>query len=788
MKASLFATAEDNRPVEWSEEGGWESFSGALLEDPQPHPDPFGTMTEKAWKAAKTHLRAWSPATFRSGGKRCSADVTYVHAFVVDLDDVPTVTLGAVLTRFEEYEYLCHTSPGIVRCRPSETRVRVILPLASPVSGKDWPRVWSSLADRFGLSDLDCFDKTCKGSAWIYFAPCEGVQAFRNRGIYLEATARESITPRDLKAIGQALSKRKDPEAQRIGRALRAAAAGEMYADHPHRDQTMREITWWLARERPLADPGSVVRALIPSMTAPGHLPDDPDEARVLALFIGALEKIDQPIAALLDTKRMVEAWAPIERATPYTDEELAALDVDEHEWILMHQKAIYLRGPHGYRGPFGITDGGVAALTHLSPAPIILHATSQNGNTRVRTIVELCEDYGRAITTSCVDLTAQKPRYDRSEDCYYEAPCPLRHYEPEFHPEIAEWLEIMAGTRESLVAIMTWLHYLTQLDKPCAALYLTGAPDTGKSLLASELAKLWTSKGPTELGVALDDKYNEGLLGCPLVFGDEFVPKGKADEIKRFIAERDRPIKRKYIPVGRMLGCARLIVAANNLRFADTYGDMTEEDIQAHLDRFCGIDVRPETREWLQRQNIQKWVDTNAIPKFAMWARHEYRAQPSGRFLVRGPRHGKLQVALATRTGVRALLCEWLHRFVMSPKSGLAGARGNLMIDGQGARSRGRILAKPAGVRDCWEIYNTRDPVPRLGQINHAIGALASQHRVMIGSTKMIEIDLDTLGAWCEDTGACTKEELQEELDKVANGLHSARTGGKSTAAELSN
>lgn len=771
MKASLFPHAESSQPLEWADPDGWEAFQEALLAAPQTHPDPLGKLSEADWRRAKVALRAWSPATFRPGGKRCNEDVVQIHAFVVDLDDVPTTELGGLLARFDAFEYLCHTSPGQARCKAGQARVRLILPLASPVAGRDWSRTWPALIDRFGLTGLDYVDGTCKGAAWIYFAPCEGVESFRNRGLYLEASARETITPRDLKAIGNNLTKRKDPDVQRIGRALRLAADGEMYAPDPHRDSTMRDMTWWIARERPLTDPDSLVRALTPSMTAPGAMPDDPDAERVLALFVGALEKHDQPAAPMLDAKRMAEAWAPVERATPYSDEEIAALDVDDHEWILVHQKAVYLRGPHGYRGPYGFADGQVAALTYLSPAPVILHAVSQNGNTRVRNIIELCEDYGRAISASCVDLTAKSPRYDRTEDCYYEAPCPTRTFEPAYNEEIAKWLEVMCGTPEALQALIAWLYYLLELDKPCAALYLTGAADTGKSLLASELAKFWTSKGPTELATALDD-FNDALMACPFVFGDEFVPKGKADEIKRLIAERDRPCKRKFVPVGRMIGCVRIMVAANNMRFADTYGDLTGDDIQAHLDRICGIDVRPEAREYLRSVNVQRWVDTDAIPKFVAWIRQNAKVQPSGRFLVRGPRQGKLQVALATRTGVRALLCEWLHRFVADPRKGLATARGLLLIDNQGEGSRGRILVKPAGVRECWELYNQRDEVPRLGQINHAIGALAKLGRAEASGVRMIEIDLDTLGAWCEDSGACTRDELQKELDTIAETL----------------
>lgn len=753
MKASLFASARDHDPTPW--EGDWAAFCRELVADPLPaHPDPAAGLSEADWKAAKALLPAWSPACYREGARRSNRNVAAVSAFVVDLDDVPAAELPDVLERFQDHAYLAHTTPSAHRAPAGLVRLRLILPLITAVVGADWPKVWRALAERFELPGEPWFDDSCSDAARLYFLPVEGVRWFTHDGAFLEATAREPITRRDLTEIGQALSRRKGEDDKALGRAFRSLAIGEMYAQHPHRDETMKRVTWHLACKRPNLDPDSIVSVFAASMAAPGALPDDPDAERVKRLYLDAIEKVELPRVVAADPKRLREAWYPVDRETPYDDEEIAGWD--EHEWLLMFGKSVYLRAPHGYVGPYGFEDGKTAALTYLSPAPIDLHKPTQSGF-RQKTITELAEHYGRAIGKVAVDLNAQAPRYDKDRDTFYEAPCPLRGvYEPVYHPEVHEWLRVLAGAEWPKLA--AWLYWLTMLDRPCAALYLCGAADTGKSLLATELAKLWSANGVTTLETAIDT-FNDAILTCPLVFGDEFVPKDKGDEIKRFVSERDRPCKRKFLPVARMIGSTRLILAANNLRFADLYGDLTDDDISAFLDRFVGIDVEPAAADVLRRYDVGRWVEMGAIPRFALWVREHVPFEPEGRFLVRGSRETKLRRALATRTGTRALICEWLAAFVANPKRGLTAAQGGIVIDD------GQILLTAPAIRDIWTTYSD-EPRPRIGHINHAVGALTTCARAVINDRRYRIVDLELFGAWCEEQDLFSRAELKKILD----------------------
>jgi hypothetical protein len=758
VRASLFNHARDNtpQPLEFA---SWEAFLDQIFDPPfAPHPDPSGALSEEAWAEAKRRLPAWSPASYPSGAKRGKHHVGSVSSFVIDLDDIPTSELAGILDRFSSFEYVIHTSPGAVRCRPGETRLRVIFPLANAVVGSDWDVAWSTLVDALELRGEPWFDSSTCDAGRVYFLPCEGFSWSRNRGAFLDPSPREKLTRKDLVAVANNLKRRKDEKIKGVGRALAAIADGEMYAEHPHRDETMRLVTWHLAIERPSLDVDSVVSLMLPSMTAPGALKDDPDEDRVRRLLTDALEKTDRPGSPVkLNPKRLREAWWPIDRDTPLDFDEIA--EVDDHEWVLVYGKSCYLRGPRGYVGPFGWPDGATAALTHLSPAPVPLYKFSANGTVRQKSIPELAETHGRAISGVAVDLNAQVPRFDRDTCVYYEAPCPLREFEPSYDAEVAEWLRLFAG--RELERLTRWLFWLTKLDRPSAALFLCGPADTGKSLLATELARLWTSNGVTTLETAIDT-FNDSILQCPLVFGDEFVPRDRGDEIKRFVSERDRPIKRKFLPVGRMIGSTRLILAANNLKFADLYGDLTEDDIQAFLDRFVGIDLGYEAIDYLRSVDVGRWVREARIPRFALWVRDNLSFEPQGRFLVRGSEHTKLRTALATRTGTKAIVCEWIAGLISAPRPGLMKADGKIVF------AEGKLLLRAPGVRDAWACYSDL-PCPRIGLLNQALGAVTHLSRARFAEARFQELNLEVFGSWAEEQNLFSRDELKKKLDEAS-------------------
>jgi hypothetical protein len=125
-----------------------------------------------------------------------------------------------------------------------------------------------------------------------------------------------------------------------------------------------------------------------------------------------------------------------------------------------------------------------------------------------------------------------------------------------------------------------------TFLNEPCAVLYLEGAKGVGKTMLAAGLSRLWTLNGATDLEQALA-AFNGSLCHCPLVFGDEHVPtdsrgRMRTAEIREFVQAHMRVLKRKFMHPQPMMGCVRVILAANNKNLIHTTESLTQHDVQA--------------------------------------------------------------------------------------------------------------------------------------------------------------------------------------------------------------
>jgi hypothetical protein len=103
--------------------------------------------------------RLWSPVTYRPGTTRGKANVDWVHMLVLDIDhgDLPLDLLSGL-------EWFGHTTFSHT---PDAPRWRVVLPLAAPVSGADWPEFWLRANAHFG----GCIDPQTKDSSRIFYLP-----------------------------------------------------------------------------------------------------------------------------------------------------------------------------------------------------------------------------------------------------------------------------------------------------------------------------------------------------------------------------------------------------------------------------------------------------------------------------------------------------------------------------------------------------------------------------------------------------------------------------------------
>ena len=109
----------------------------------------------------KRALPAWCPARFRVGGLRRSADAMSLSCMVLDLDDGEQAEV--VTKPWEGWCWLLHSTWSHT---PESPRLRLVLPLAMPVSAERWPVAWTWAASRTPGADT-----VCRDPARLYFRP-----------------------------------------------------------------------------------------------------------------------------------------------------------------------------------------------------------------------------------------------------------------------------------------------------------------------------------------------------------------------------------------------------------------------------------------------------------------------------------------------------------------------------------------------------------------------------------------------------------------------------------------
>lgn len=110
----------------------------------------------------KQAVPLWSPTKYTPGAKRNAASVLEVSALVLDYDGTDDLTNAAV--RWMDWPFVAHTtwSHGT---KPGH-RFRIVLPLARPVPGHAWGRVFAWARERDPY-----IDKSCKDPSRMWLLP-----------------------------------------------------------------------------------------------------------------------------------------------------------------------------------------------------------------------------------------------------------------------------------------------------------------------------------------------------------------------------------------------------------------------------------------------------------------------------------------------------------------------------------------------------------------------------------------------------------------------------------------
>lgn len=758
MKASFYKAGgfeAKSHPLPW--EGSFEEFCQNLAH--KEHPGP------------REIVPAFSPVEFIPHTRRALSNVIAVHAVVADLDDIPLQDLPNILDRIETLDSLLYTTWSY---KPGPTlRARIVVNLSRPVPADSWPAYWPVAMAALGCPTTA--DKQCKDASRFYFGPFIPIGSIhpaqlRFRGQPLTPpdvipistpVPIQTISRNQLRDLSTSWQRSKNPTRKSLGQALAAVAQGEPFAEPGERDDTLFRLSRELVKawEGAPLDTKALAALFGPSLQVMAW-PEATLEF-VQAKFDRAYR--DAPLAQAQNIQ-IKEAWGT-SRATPYTPEELAEFGPMQKRWVIQKDKSYYVHGPRGYRGPYTASDAFSGMSRDLAPAVtagVSLSRINATGDLVPMSLTEVVNKYGAVAHRVIVDLSAPKPYYDPTVnetkvETFVEAPTPLRLLPPQYDLEIHHWLQTMAGPK--YVELCKWLSFVPDVNLPLPALVLTGPPGAGKTLFAHALSALW-GRPPCTLDQALST-FNDGLLQSPIVFGDERLPKdakghSKTEDLREFIGNRNRALKRKFLPDAIILGCPRVIIAANNPEILGFNQDLTADDMAAISERFLHIKVHANTRAVLETIPEPSTIATqDRLAKHALWLWINSTHKPEGRFSVVSDSAEMLRT-MTVSGGLRAMVCQWLVAYLLNPKafpSKLIMVRNGELLVNVG------IFATP----NVW-LGITQDP-PKISLVSRALTTICKPTRPKVEGYNYRVIDTANLVAWAEATDMVSREAILTAL-----------------------
>jgi hypothetical protein len=423
--------------------------------------------------------------------------------------------------------------------------------------------------------------------------------------------------------------------------------------------------------------------------------------------------------------------------------------------WILQKDDSYYILSDVGNGEPrYSSALRRIALRTaipqYLSRAPLQWTRAGNKGKTVPCTTEELLDAHCTVAEHLSASLLLQSSYFDAETRTYHEAVCPLRKITPIEHPDVHMWLEALGGTDAS--KLLDWVATVTALDHRTCALYLSGPPGTGKSLLATGLARLWTEGSPTALSRILDN-FNADLTRCPLILADEALPsdhRGKQTSatLREILGNETRTLSRKFQPNSDLRGNIRLILAANNEAMLAFNEDMTPEDIDALSQRVMHIDTS-SSAGWLAARGpnfVEGWVTSDIIAQHALYLRDTRVVPLQGRWLVQGS-VGKVHHNIATRGTIQGMVAEWLVRHLDQPSSSIPSTA-PVQIGG------GNYLINATVLVWYWEQYIRHERPPSTGRIGRVLKGISKscEDDIRINGVRCHNINIEILYQWAQD------------------------------------
>lgn len=719
--------------------------------------------------------------------------------------------MAQLTARLQGLQFIGHTSWSH-NTDKKPVAVRVAVKLSRPVEAAEWPKFWRHANTFFG----GLLDPATKDASRLFF--CAALPAgtderdhkvFASAGEALDVDKMlgepeighaqdaeilaalgisadgsvgqgKSITLDEVNEFAHEIARSKNPKKSDVGRRLKKMVMGEPFALQGSADplggidNAIFRMCAFLAEKFFDRDPVAVAKMFERSLAE--HFKRDGethDVDNVKTKFERVAEEIrtkrsEADQQALIARGRRIREAFQTDRVQGYTPDELLAYGDMDHKWVIQHGASFYLFFDGDYRSPVGDKAVIPAAARDLAPAHTagveVFETDEGSGISRPKTPLSLVLDYGAVAADVVVDLTAQRSYFDGPTRTFVEASCPRRIVEAKYNPLVDEWIKSI-GSKE----LEQWIALATQLDRPCAALYVEGVKGSGKSLLAHGLARLWSTGGPTTAANAIGGTWNDDISRCPLVLADEALPpkvraSGITGEIREFIAASRRPLARRYKPNATMIGAVRMILAANNKNLLETQEILTPNDIAAFAERFLYVKMPQAAASVLARigrETVEKvFIQEDAIASHALWLMENVKDLPNGRFFFE---NGGEEIArtLTSQSGVRGSVCTWLVMYLLNPQPIEMQTNGPPQVE----IKDGELYVTAQALAQYWASYKTNRMPPSPAQAGNALRGLSHDGVIEVADLTFYRVDSRNLLTWAEETGYCAGEQIRQAL-----------------------
>lgn len=402
------------------------------------------------------------------------------------------------------------------------------------------------------------------------------------------------------------------------------------------------------------------------------------------------------------------------------------------------------------------------------------LSYVNAEGERKQKTFLRVLQEYCTKALKVVGQLGLERSCYDDDESTFFDAKAPMRRLEPEFQPEIEYWLKLLAG--DSVEKLLDWIAAVPQLDEQCCALYLSGASNAGKTLLATGLARLWSLGGPAPMERVLSN-FNSEMFRCPLVLLDEGGDFSSV-ALRRLIGSSTHTYSEKNLPRYEVRGAVRVLIAANNEDVL-AVGDerMSADDLDAYVKRFLHIHAHHESADWLRANNAgglmtRRWIEEDLIAKHCLWLAVNRSIVHGQRFIVEGIELDEIHRKLVMHGEASGPIYEWLARFASDPSAAAhvyrAKKAASRVVIGDG-----KILVSVQGIIDCWDVYMPDIKRPSTTQVGRTLTKV-SEGIVKVGprggQIRFHSIRLEMIFGWASANQVGSMDDMTANLAAVKN------------------